>query len=309
MDDVAARKNPPGAEAGVGVADPGPPEHMLGRVLRPSELLDHARYRVADPAEALQPWIERYWSVRWDLEPGERYRAATVSEPAVNLTAEWGDLRRAGITGPGLWVTGPVTRTRFDVELSGVGGVVGVKFRLGGMRAFTTGRPADIRDSTVAAERWFPGIDAELAVPHDLDSAAEVLDRWLLSQAPEMTTGYERVRLALAAMSDPAVTNLGALAEAVAMSERSLQRLFLDHCGVGVKRILVRSRVIDAVAALDRGWDGSLGDLATGLGWFDQSHFTADFLRVTGYRPTEYVALRDRARAGRSGSDAPTVER
>ncbi len=76
-----------------------------------------------------------------------------------------------------------------------------------------------------------------------------------------------------------------------------------------MKRILVRSRVIDAVAALDRGWDGSLGDLATGLGWFDQSHFTADFLRVTGYRPTEYVASRDRARAGRSGSDAPTVER
>ncbi|MBR7502778.1 AraC family transcriptional regulator, partial [Mycobacterium tuberculosis] len=105
------------------------------------------------------------------------------------------------------------------------------------------------------------------------------------------------------------MTNLRALAEAVAMSERSLQRLFLDHCGVGVKRILVRSRVIDAVAALDRGWDGSLGDLATGLGWFDQSHFTADFLRVTGYRPTEYVAPRARAPAGRGRPAAPTVER
>ena len=299
MDDAVARKNPPRAQAGVGVAEPAPPDHLLGRVLRPDELLEHARYSQADPAEALQPWIERYWSVTWDLEPGERYRATTVSEPAVNLTAEWGDLHRAGITGPGLWVTGPVTRTHFDVELFGVGGVVGVKFRLGGTLAFSSGRPAGLRDATVAAGQWFPGIDADLAVPEDLDSAAEVLDAWLLARAPEMTTGYERVRRALTAMADPAVTNLGALAEAVAMSERTLQRLFLDHCGVGVKRMLVRSRVIDAVGALDRGWEGPLGDLATGLGWFDQSHFTADFLRVTGYRPTEYLALRDRARDGR----------
>lgn len=269
---------------------------MIGRVLRPGDLLDHAQYAMAAPAEALRPWIERYWSVTWDLGPDERYLATTVSEPAVNLTSEWGDLDRAGTTGPGLWVTGPVTRTRFDVGLVSTGGVVGVKFHLGGTCAFSSGRPAGVRDTTVPASRWFPGIDGELSVPVDLTSAAEVFDRWLLAQAPELTEGYERVRRALSIMADSSTTSLRELAGRMALSERSLQRLFLDHCGVGVKRILVRARVSDAVAALDRGWEGSLGELATELGWFDQSHFAADFLRVTGCRPTEYIADADRRR-------------
>ncbi|MCM1013968.1 MULTISPECIES: helix-turn-helix transcriptional regulator [unclassified Brevibacterium] len=296
MDDDVARKNPPSAASGALAFGPAnrPPDHWLGRVLRPRELLDHARYATAVPDEALSPWVERYWSVTWDLGPGERYRATTVSEPAVNLTSEWGRLRRADTPGPGMWVTGPVTRTCFDVGLSGRGGVVGVKFRLGGTLAFARERPASIRDTTVPAAQWFPGIDEDLEVPQALPAAAEVLDRWLLARGPVVTDGYARVRRALALMADPAMTNLGRLAAGMAMSERSLQRLFLDHCGVGVKRILIKARVSDAVAALDRGWDGPLGDLANELGWFDQSHFTTDFLRHTGYRPAEYAAASTR---------------
>lgn len=284
-----------------------PPDHFLGRVLRPHELLAHADYAFAEPAAELKPWIRRYWSVSWDLPEGQRFRSATVSEPAVHLTVERGDIDREGTTGPGIWVTGPVTEEHFGIGLHGRGSVIGVAFRLGATAAFTSGRPSAIRNATVPAEQWFPGIDSRLVLPEGVDSAAEVLDRWLLAHDPVLSGSFIRLTQALEALADPAVTGLAVLADRMGMSERSLQRLFQDHCGVGVKRLLVRSRVRDAVSALDRGWDGGLGDLAMRLGWFDQSHFGADFRRVTGYSPSEYAHDGD-GRTGRNGTAGGRTE-
>ena len=296
MDDVVDRKNPP---------DNGqPPEHFYGRVLKPAELLEHARYSVPMAvAEKLQPWVKRYWSVDWDLSEGERYQTATVSEPGINLTVESGDIHRANTYGPGIWLTGPVTGRRFDVGLYGRGGVIGVNFHLGGTLAFTHEAPSLVRDTTVPADDWFPGIDEGLGQSRPLNagemaetdacSAAEALETWLLSLQPTMTEEYARFRWVLSILDDARVVSLGELSSRSEMSERSLQRMFDEYCGVGVKRILTRARVIDAVAALDSGWKGSLADLGVSLGWFDHSHFTADFRRTTGYTPTEYLSAHD----------------
>ncbi|WP_309133270.1 helix-turn-helix domain-containing protein [Brevibacterium sp.] len=266
-----------------------PPDHMYGRVLRPHEMLTRTRYAAAEPAEELSPWVLRYWSVAWDLAAGEQYQQTTLSEPSIHLTVERGDLRRANTSGAGIWLTGPVTEERFDVTIFGAGGVIGVNFRLGGTLAFSARRPAEIRDTTIPAAAWFPTSD-DLAGLDDLTTAAEALDRWLLAYEPEMTESYCRFRRTLEVMEDPEVAHLGELAQRTGMGERTLQRMFQEHCGVGVKRLLVRARVRDAVAALDRGWDGTLAELGVSLGWFDQSHFINDFRRVTGYRPGEYVS-------------------
>lgn len=312
MDDVVARKNPPrngiatpkhGKQAGV--VPESPPEHFFGRVLKPAQMLEHAHYSaVTDVAESLRPWVKRYWSVNWDLSAGERYQTATVSEPTINLTIEYGDIHRANTSGAGIWLTGPVTGHRFDVGLFGRGGVIGVNFHLGGTVAFANESPATIRDTTVPARTWFPGIDDDLSVGDDLNAggglsaddnlAAAVgsLEKWLLCFRPQMTKGYAKFRQVLGLLDDPRIISLGDLSMRSGTSERSLQRLFQAHCGVGVKQILVRARIRDAIAALDRGWDGGFSDLAAELGWFDQSHFTADFGRVTGYTPSEYLSAR-----------------
>lgn len=293
MDDVVDRKNPPPGQR--------PPEHFYGRVLKPAELLEHARYSVVPVVEEqLRPWVKRIWAVDWDLPRGVRYQTATVSEPTINLTVEYGDIRRANTDGAGTWVTGPVTKKRFDVGIFGRGGVFGVNFHLGGTLAFSSQSPASVRDTSVPAGTWFPGIDESLGLENELsrgatsDAAAKVIESWLLSFRPRLTESYRRFREVMELLDDPAVVSLGELSSRSEMSERSLQRMFDEYCGVGVKRLLTRARIIDAVAALDSGWDGTLADLGVSLGWFDQSHFTTDFRRTTGYTPTEYLSAHDR---------------
>lgn len=292
MDDAVDRKNPPSLSR--------PPEHFYGRVLKPVELLEHARYStVRVVSERLRPFVKRFWSVEWDLPPGERYQTATVSEPTINLTFEYGDIRRANTDGPGFWVTGPVTQRRFDVGLYGRGGVLGVNFHLGATLAFSDQTPASVRDTAAQGRTWFPLLERDLGFaeadtqfasgPKDLGALAESIESWLPSRRPEMTEGYARFNRTVEVLDDPAVTSLSILSDRAGMSQRSLQRTFDRYCGVGVKTILTRARVIDAVRALDRGWNGSLADLASQFGWFDQSHFTSDFHRITGSTPADYV--------------------
>ncbi|MGC2974118.1 DUF6597 domain-containing transcriptional factor [Brevibacterium sp. FAM 25378] len=280
------------------------PQHFFGRVLKPGEMLEHAQYSsVRVVAERLRPFVKRYWAVEWDLPDGESYQAATVSEPTINLTFEFGNSRRAHVAGPGAWVTGPVTERRFDVGIFGRGAVFGVNFQPGATLAFSDQRPLSIRDSTVSAKQWFPRLEADLgladmfsqsqrnAAPEFSELAAAV-ESWLLSWRPQMNPAFERLKRALDILADPEVVSLKILAERAEISERTLQRMFSGFCGVGAKKILARARVIDAVGAIDRGWDGTLADLGAHFGWFDQSHFSTDFVRVTGFSPAEYAQRR-----------------
>ncbi|GAB3622401.1 helix-turn-helix domain-containing protein [Mariniluteicoccus endophyticus] len=270
------------------------PAHMLGRVLRPDELLSRATYGFAPPDPALEPWVERYWSVAWRMEPGVHFRTATLSEPAVNLTLERGDLARAGATSAGTWLTGPADRGEFGVTLFGTGSVVGIKFRVGGVLAYADVAPAALHGTTVPAGRWFPDLGAQWAdLPPSAQDAAPRLDAWLLARTPaEPDPAYARFRRWLDLLADPRVTRLDQLAERAGCDVRTLQRTFKRYAGVGPKWLLTRARVIDAVAALDRGHDGTLADLAHELGWFDQAHFSRDFRRVTGETPRNYQSRR-----------------
>lgn len=279
--------------------DPGPdwtnatPPQMYGHVLRPHELLARAAYGAADPDPRLTRWVDRYWSVRWEFAAGEVFHTSTLEDPSIHLTVERGGVRRAGTSGAGVWVTGPVAQGRFDVSLTGSGGVVGVKFRVGGVIAFGDYDLGAVRDRTVPAHDWFGEHTPPADLPLDAPQAAPALDAWLLSLTPREPSGSAVFRHVLEILESPDVASLATLSERTGMSVRTLQRLFGRFAGVGAKRMLVRARVMDAVAAIDRGDPRSMTALAYDLGWFDQSHFVRDFRTFTGETPGGY-AERDR---------------
>ena len=274
------------------------PGHLYGHVLRPEEFLRHARYDHAVPDPRLRRWIDRYWSVTWDLGPGRMHRVTTLDEPSTHLTREWGGVRREGTDGAGTWITGPVTQGRFDVTQHEAGGVVGVRFRLGGTTAFTRADLTALRDRTVPAADWFGADLPPPDLPSTATGAAPALDAWLLAREPREDPGAAAFREVLALLEDPEVTGTAVLERRSGRSIRSLQRQFHRYVGVGPKRMLLRARVMDAVAAIDRGDPRSLADLAQGLGWFDQSHFIRDFRTLTGRTPSSYAGSRVGRAAG-----------
>jgi AraC-like DNA-binding protein len=264
-------------------------------VLRPEEMARLLTFDETGPSPAAAPWVERVWSVTWDLPDGVEHVNSIVPHPSVSLTVERGDVDRDGAHGPGVWVTGVSTR-RFDAVCRGRGGVVGVKFHAGGFTALTGIPAAELRDRSRLADGLVAGSSALADLPLDAHvagpSLCALVEELAGGRGPDL--GYEQVGLAVQHLQDPSVTRVDDLAGRCGLSVRGLQRLLRHYVGVGPKWMVARRRLHDAVATLDAGYDGSLADLAATAGWYDQNQFARDFTALVGSTPSAY---RDRATA------------
>ena len=72
------------------------PTSTTAGVLRPDQLAQHVHLLRTECSPELAPWVENYWSIRWDLPAGTSYLSSTLPHPACNLSVERGAQRRIG---------------------------------------------------------------------------------------------------------------------------------------------------------------------------------------------------------------------
>ena len=259
-------------------------------VLRPDEFARHATVERLACAQALSPWVENHWLLRWDLPPGTSYLSSTLPHPACTLSVERGHQRPEVGEDP-VVVTGVLTH-RFDVRVQDQGWVYGVKFRPGGLASLAGASARPWRDATVPALEVFPAatVEAMRELGPDLSPAEcrERVDAILhTDQAPE--PAYDTVLAVVSTMlEDRSLVRVAQVEERCGIERRRLQRLFERYVGATPKWTLARYRIHDAVSDLDSGYDGSLADLAARYGWFDQAHFTREFTELVGVPPGTY---------------------
>jgi AraC-like DNA-binding protein len=264
----------------------------LRGILRPAEAAEQANLRRdTRVAEPLRPFVERYWSVRWDFTGKPPYRSEVLSHPSVNVSVESGTQPRFGFPMPAVLVHGVVTR-RFTVDLVGAGRVTAVKFRPGGFAAFTGVLPARNGVSRLGPELGVPAarLLADVTAEDDDDARTAVLDEALAPRAPEPPDSYVDLLGIVGRMADDrGLVRVDQVADVAGLGVRSLQRLFATYVGVSPKAVLARYRLQDAAAAIDEGTVDDLAGLAASLGWFDQAHFSREFRAVVGMTPSAYL--------------------
>lgn len=230
------------------------------------------------PSEAVSALVERHWMVSWDLPPGRVSEATLLPHPCVNLT--W-------LPGTDVMING-VGRSLFSYPLIGSGFVFGVKFRPGGFAPFWLGEVVELTDRVV------PLSDAsrlkdDLGTATTVAEMAEAAERHLLRHWPAPDPAVELVgRIAGALLSDREVRRVDDVTRRFGLSARSLQRLFRAYVGVTPKWVLSRYRLHEAAERLADPSSGGLSQVAADLGYFDQSHFIRDFVRVVGETPGNF---------------------
>lgn len=258
-------------------------------ILDPDRLLQQVRFRRRLPAPALRPYVEHYWLIDWALD--EPFDQRVVPHPAVNLVfqAQDGGPETAEIAG--------VDLALFTVTLHGVGRVTGVQFRPGGFHPFwrrsvaeLTGRrrplpagpsPADPAPAgPFAAGPICPGTD---------DERCRRVDDLLVAWGPEPDPlAAEATALVEEIRADRSILRVDGFARRHGVSTRRLQRLFLDHVGVGPKWVIRRYRLQEAIEQAAAGpldWSRVAAD----LGYADQAHLVREFTAVAGVSPAAYA--------------------
>jgi AraC-like DNA-binding protein len=255
------------------------------------------------PSPAADPWLRVFWIPVWNVPAGEVREQRILTYPACLLS----------ITATYARLVGPTTAAA-RVPLAGSGWAFGVMLRPGTGRMLLggslpggsppgagasgdvstlTNRHADLSELPFLSG-LVPGIRDLLAAGPSRPAAHArarrmVEDRFL--ELPPPTGDAALVNEVTARVeADPEITTVASLCAVFDLQERTLQRLCTRYLGVTPQWLIRRRRLQDAGEQLRHG-SVPLGDLAFRLGYADQSHFSRDFRRATGWTPGEFTAL------------------
>lgn len=238
--------------------------------------------RVA-PDPRLAAIVEQHWIVAWDHRDRAPVTQEVLPDPCVNLAVE----------PDGVLIHG-VKRGRSAHVLAGAGKAIGTKFRPGGFSGLVADDVQSLTDQVIPASQIFGAagarLEAALAAAPATRDALDAITAFLVARVPPPDPARALVAEVVDAMRDAAPgTRVADLADRFAMTQRTLQRLFARHVGATPKQVLQRFRHQRAVDLLADA-PPSLARVAADLGYFDQSHFVADFRGATGRAPSAHLA-------------------
>ena len=130
------------------------------------------------------------------------------------------------------------------------------------------------------------GLYARLMAAPDDAVIATTLDAWFLARAAARPPGDPRIGVIARELLAPH-EDVIALAAAVGVSERTLDRLCNRALGFTPKALLRQKRFLRTLEQVRGVLDQPLSGLIDG-GYYDQAHFNRDFRQFMGMTPTEY---------------------
>src|SRR5262245_29992364 len=258
-----------------------PPRGVLKSARAHPHRFRHERYH---PSRDLEPYVEHYWVVEWDLRGQPPQRAETLPHPNVHMIFD--PAGRSRIRG--------AARAKFSRLLEDRGGVFAVKFTPGGFHPFARGPVSRFTDATVMLRHVF-GAEGDaleravLSATTDL-SRIEIVERFLRERHPEPDEHVGDVQTVVdAAAKDRSILKVDDLVDRFGLNKRTLQRLFAKYVGVSPKWVIQRYRLHEAAERLAAGGPAGHAALALELGYSDQAHFVRDFKAIVGVSPAAYV--------------------
>ncbi|HEX6496265.1 MAG TPA: helix-turn-helix domain-containing protein [Acidobacteriaceae bacterium] len=263
-------------------------------VLRPPPPEGRMRHARRKPPADLEPWIQHFWSVRWELRGCEPFLQETVPHPNVQIVFERSGAHVAG-----------VHTARFSTTLEDTSRVFGIKFRPGGFRPFLGSPVGALANRMVpidqifgsSAHQWeltMSGLEQDDAL---IGAAIEFLRARLPVPDANVLLATRLVdQISKAAEGESEIRSVQALARRSGMGQRSLQRLFREYVGASPKWVIRRYRLHELVERLKAGEALDGAQTALELGYCDQAHLINDFRAIIGYSPSRYRSLLRKAR-------------
>ena len=238
-------------------------------------------YRMVPPAPPLRRFVECLWV---HLVPDAKADGDRRILPDGRMDLVW-------IRGLGTAVAGPQSRfTTRPVAAPML--AFGARFRPGAAPTLLRVPAVELLDDTVPLAaldlRWAQRLDEAFRRASDEQAAFDALNR-------ELVGLLERLQ------PDPVVSEAAALlaersatvaeaARGVYVSERELERRFVEHVGYAPKtlqRILRLQHVVGQIESL--GTQAELAQVAVSAGYSDQSHLSRESRRLTGLTPRQLV--------------------
>jgi AraC-like DNA-binding protein len=254
-------------------------------------------YRVFAPPARLAPYVRFFWALEGDVVPGEEFTHRSVADGSVEMVFHYrgafSELTAAGETAAS-------TRANIQAQSTGYRRFVGREsFGIFGVYLFPFAIPrlfslpaSELTDISPDLEDVL-GIEAArldemIGLAQDNEKRVRIASQFLVGKLDSGSWDVFPVNHAVKRIMDAkGAVDVLSLARDLTLSRRQFERRFKEVAGLSPK---LYSRVIRFQAATQFKVSGftDLASIAYECGYYDQSHFTNDFRRFSGYTPKQY---------------------
>jgi len=252
-------------------------------VMNPQWFFKNFSLRCYSPSPQLTPFVEHFFVIRWDpkRQPNPSFDYI-LTEPAITMFL--------GKQQPHMW---GIVAEKVAFSLTGDGVEVGIKFAPGGLYSFWEHDVSDITRRVAPATTVFPEITSsfleKLYARDDDASFVEALEKFLTERKVKPDKNLLLIQRIARSVHDNNYTSVAEVAEEFKINERTLHHLFKRRVGVGVKWLLMRPRLLEAVRHANSPSKPDWTRIAADLGYNTQSHFVNDFKKYIGISPSKYI--------------------
>ncbi len=250
-------------------------------------------YSEFHPHALLSGIVECYWTFASDAVQ----QHTVFPDSCADIIFNFGDpmiVSANGVqsqSGEPAFVVGTMTHS---ILASSVGkqDLFGIRFKAGGLSTIVRNPLHEFTDNSISID------DCSHCIPYDLQEKmrnansyqrAILVDHWLLATVilfPEKNNWRWALNRILSSHGNVRIREV---ARESAISEKQLERKFLQHVGVTPKTFGNIARFCEAKRRLERN-KSPLEELAWDLGYTDHAHFTKSFKMLAGLSPSEFAS-------------------
>ena len=261
------------------------------------------RYSEVSIHPTLTPYIQLIWTLEVDVPvsfgPAERILPDGVVEAIFHYRTPFDMRSRSAqfIHQPTSFVVSQ-TRRFIEIEPTGVSGFVSVRFHPWGACHFFEHPISAFADQMVTAtDVW--GDDAtsmneRIATAKSARARVEIIQQFLMRQLRRH--GKDSIEILVRrCRANHGRDRVAHLCRDIGVSERMLERMFLNRLGYSPKHFLRLSRFLHTCHLLRHSARPHLTHIAHQAGYYDQAHCIADFTAFAGMTPRAFVSAQKAA--------------
>lgn len=237
-------------------------------------------YQRVLPSDTLLPWVECFWMAKSQLH--QLYQEKLYPDGGCSLLFHFkGDTQ-------GCWFNAlqRYSTISFEADIDSFG----IRFKPGGAHAlFGLAMNEMVSDVLPANDLKLNGLEPlfEQLLNASFRQRVNLTEIWLLDQFTKQQPIYGPVQH-LSQQLEVADTELIHTLDQMGLARRRAERYFHHQVGIAPNQLKLLLRIKKARLQLKLNTQQLLVDTALACGYFDQSHFTHHFKKITGYGPSEY---------------------
>lgn len=255
-------------------------------------------YSIAKPSLCLSKFVNQYWAIENCSHEKEHYTQRIVPSGMPELIFYLGDRPISKDTSKSInentIITGHLSKY-YDLQISGKLSIFSILFKPHGLCMFFDIPLDELYNQNVPLKYILrqntSEVESQLQTATSFTERITIIENYLLMLLNKSTQkySYNRIQHILNIVNyTRGNVKIDLLASEACLSRKQFERDFLQYVGVSPKQFLNTIRFQSVIDQKSRNKSANITDLTYLCGYYDQSHMTNNFQKLTGMTPKQY---------------------